>query len=435
MDWNKVSSKTVRDGSVYTVEELKKYARELGVSCTGTKATIVQNLLAVKPSTLESTKDIQITSVCSSVSASEPIVKSKSLDEVRMKRLFNDFRTSNFIYHSLPVLSESIKTSIKQQLDVTDDFILTENLIEKIYNAYDQIFFYNYLSEALNRHNITLRFGVTSGLKVIGKCCIKGCSASINLSKESMDSLFKNGIKSHLINGVVCKTRLDCLLCLFEHELTHLIISYSYPKSIPHSKQFKKFAKDVFGHTDFRHSLLSGDGAEIAKKQGLVSELKVGDVIQVGDFIGKVMNVSKRTFRLENEREVKRFSTNTTFTLLNIECKSMKLDVKIGDLVRMSQGIKSYEGTVISIASLRIKIKLPDERLVLIPKTWKIEKIDSLKYTPKTPENTFKVGDLIRFPFAGGYFTGKITNVLRQNLRVEAYGINYNVPKIHARII
>jgi len=110
-----------------------------------------------------------------------------------------------------------------------------------------------------------------------------------------------------------------------------------------------------FGHTDFRHSLLSGDGEELARKQALVNELKVGDVIQVGDFVGKVMNVSKRTFRLENETTIRKFTTNTSYKLLDKECNIMKIDVRRGDLVRMSLGTKSFEGSIVSIGSLRIK--------------------------------------------------------------------------------
>jgi len=105
------------------------------------------------------------------VSTPAPIsFKLKPVD--KMEQMFSRFRSNYFLDHLIP-LTDDIKNRIKEEINVTDDFIVTKELIQKVYDSYDNIFFKGYLKEALKRHNITLSFEITSGLRVIGKCSIK----------------------------------------------------------------------------------------------------------------------------------------------------------------------------------------------------------------------------------------------------------------------
>jgi hypothetical protein len=71
---------------------------------------------------------------------------------------------------------------------------------------------------------------------------------------------------SYTSNGVNCHSRLECLLNVFAHELTHLLISrFCYDsvkqKEGQHGKTFKKFVLQLFGQTQTKHAL----GDEYAK--------------------------------------------------------------------------------------------------------------------------------------------------------------------------
>lgn len=78
-------------------------------------------------------------------------------------------------------------------------------------------------------------------------------SYDVTISKHIFDSMPN---KIHLYcNGILCKTKMKCLIVVLEHEFVHYILSKSNIQS-DHDKQFKKMAYNLFGHTEFTHDLL-----------------------------------------------------------------------------------------------------------------------------------------------------------------------------------
>ncbi len=202
-----------------------------------------------------------------------------------------------------------------------------------MFDLYDRHFF----DHAFNRYLVPPnKFDVkftTHATTTAGYCKRTGCEYSIEINKSIFtDKLFTGAERYHAANGVVCRTKLDCLQLVMEHEMIHLL-QYIWrqcgnSKQRAHGKEFKRLAKAIFGHTETKHELfreLTAEEAEgytyrkstayDAHKKRVKDDLRLGDIIQVDEIPGE--------FRVDklpsNKREVNiratKLSDNTTWTL------------------------------------------------------------------------------------------------------------------------
>ena len=102
------------------------------------------------------------------------------------------------------------------------------------------------------------------------------------------------------VNGIVCHDRLEATMRVLEHEIIHLIELIVFGSSSHSRPRFKRLSRNIFGHTDVTHQLVTQ--TEIAKKK---FNLRVGDKV-VFEFEGKqyrgiISRITKRaTVMVEN---------------------------------------------------------------------------------------------------------------------------------------
>lgn len=167
--------------------------------------------------------------------------------------------------------------------------------IQAMYKLYDHYFFDGVVDKFLNKpgkikYILEFEFGNTTHIGGICSKSVRGtqCSLKITLSKKALTNVFKDksSATTEVVNGIVCRDQLECMQLIFEHELIHMIIGVwcDSKKGESHGKKFKTLANNIFGHTDFRHTMGQGltEDPKIKMKK-LQDTLEVGDKIRVYD--------------------------------------------------------------------------------------------------------------------------------------------------------
>jgi hypothetical protein len=199
-----------------------------------------------------------------------------------------------------------------------DGFDVTQ--LRELFDLYDRHFFDNAFNRYLVPPNkFEVKF-TTHATTTAGFCSRTGCDYYISINKSIFtDRLFTGAAQHfHAANGLVCRTKLDCLQLVMEHEMIHLVQFIWHhqcgnSKQRAHGREFKRLAKNIFGHTETKHELFRELTAEQAEgytyrkqtryddaKKRVRDDLHVGDIIEVDNMPGQ--------FRVEkvpvNKREV-----------------------------------------------------------------------------------------------------------------------------------
>ena len=159
------------------------------------------------------------------------------------------------------------------------DFKINDSDIKKTFEILDNIYFNNNIIDYIKVTNSTLNFSASSRLKKTAGFCkwekfINGYgdfdygNFEIQISKPIIDNLFSDKkTKSLKINGVHCFDKLECFINLYQHEITHLLITIfceDYGRGMGgHTHMFKNIVYNLFGHTDYKHLLLDGDSIQM----------------------------------------------------------------------------------------------------------------------------------------------------------------------------
>lgn len=182
---------------------------------------------------------------------------------------------------------------------------LSQHLLQEMFRLYDWLFFNEQISRAAAEKKHTFHVEVSSKMtKTAGICKYRPggspsgsqeCTITIGISKPIYDQLFAKGEKNHRMGGLLCVDKLDCIQKIFEHELVHALINIfcndvmirapgperTGDKSpvrrkgfVYHPQIFKDIVHSQFGHTEFRHDLLAGEGSEVEKKLEHASNIK-----------------------------------------------------------------------------------------------------------------------------------------------------------------
>ena len=127
--------------------------------------------------------------------------------------------------------------------------------LQQLYSIIDRVYFNGMLQRV---PRVTLDFALSKAWKNVAGWCKKNrCYYTISIApiihaKPFEKYSYQEG------GGVTSFNPLDCLIGTFVHELTHFIIFILCPKyNVPggHSQQFKQIMYNLFGHTDYRHTL------------------------------------------------------------------------------------------------------------------------------------------------------------------------------------
>lgn len=178
--------------------------------------------------------------------------------------------------------------------------------LKKMFDLYDSIFFGGEISRKLKEENTTLDFeaGKKGGLGYAGKCTRtqKGvkCFYTLRFPIPLFVSLFTGNEKTLKTGGLICKSRLECLQMTFEHELIHLFLWLwnhrgKGPLYSSHGKLFQCMLFSLFGHTEFRHSLLAGEASTLLTMADMYIGLPVEFQFRNKDLYGLVDSIHKNT--------------------------------------------------------------------------------------------------------------------------------------------
>jgi len=181
-------------------------------------------------------------------------------------------------------------------------------------------FFGGDIDRLILRDEIEIRLGTKKKLSKTAGICQKfnNKKYGIFISKIVFNKIFTKEEKKIKIGGVFCTNKLECLFHVVAHEMIHLINMIECPYEVAskrgHSEIFQKMVKNIFGHTNCHHCLISGDYDELVKKS---DEIK----------------------------------------------KKWAPQLKIGKHLRAEYKSKVFEGEIVAIGDKRVKIRIADKQL------------------------------------------------------------------------
>jgi len=134
----------------------------------------------------------------------------------------------------------------------------------------DEICFNDQIKKKLKSTSSTLECKInTKKSSIAGSCGRRGCHYIMTINTTSFADIFRKGEKVMVANGLYCNDTLGCFQLTVEHEMVHLMLYLwgHYGKTYKtargkimrvhqsHGELFQCMAKNLFGHTDFRHEL------------------------------------------------------------------------------------------------------------------------------------------------------------------------------------
>ena len=115
----------------------------------------------------------------------------------------------------------------------------------------------------------------------------------ISLSTSLIFQTFHDVLREVVVNGIVCHDRLEASMRVLEHEIIHLLEVVVFGSSSHSRPRFKKLVRNIFGHTDITHQLVTQP--EIAHEK---FNLQVGDEVtfeyEGNSYNGIIIRITKR---------------------------------------------------------------------------------------------------------------------------------------------
>ena len=198
----------------------------------------------------------------------EPIrtidINPKIIQKLSIKNFCKTFLENNFIEYCYKLkytcYNEAVIKGISPNLD---NFSKKE--MDTLFKIIDKTYFNNLLTNLINSDkSIELSFLTTKAYKKTGGYCemkkdYKKCYYKIALAPKIPIIAFTKH-KYQNSNSILkyCFNPLDCIIDVMSHEIVHFIIFALCPYyDVPggHSEEFKKIIYNMFGHTNFRHSI------------------------------------------------------------------------------------------------------------------------------------------------------------------------------------
>ena len=167
-----------------------------------------------------------------------------------------------------------------------------------LFGSYDDLFFQNQLSGLLTASGSQILFDVSKRMTSAGANITRRGTKStrrvyrIAVSAPVLFASFRRTGDTPTANGVVCTDRTMALQVLMEHEFVHLYEMLTTGKS-NHGSLFKKVALDLFGHTDFRHNLVTVV-QQASERLGVRLGEQVGFSFRGSRMVGKRNAVNRR---------------------------------------------------------------------------------------------------------------------------------------------
>lgn len=283
------------------------------------------------------------------------------------------------------------------------NFTITDKHIKETFKIIDQVYFNNKITKFLKETYSKISFNASGKLtRTAGFCKWRYYLDKygnfdygiyeIQISKPIINNIFKDKkIKSLKINGLHCFDKLECYINLFQHEITHLLISIFCVKEGVgmggHTKMFKDLVYNLFGHTDYKHLLLEGDSLEMEKEIAYNQlNVEIGDTIETKEirgkiWIGEVLKLNKKYIQILLKKDGKLWNLpyayikkinkankkNKNVKKSNMTPDEIKNNLKINDIVKVKLYGKIQNGIIVNLGKSRATIKFQDCKKWYIP--------------------------------------------------------------------
>jgi hypothetical protein len=166
-----------------------------------------------------------------------------------------------------------------------------------------------------------LSFGISSRMtKVAGKLVTSYPSGNyagqrhfeMVLSSTLLFQTFEDSERPVEVTGRPCSNRLEAMQRVAEHELVHLIEMLIWNDGTCSEFRFQSIAQRYFGHTDYRHDLITQRERALLK-----FDIRVGDAVRFqheGQMLaGRVNRITRRATILVPSRRGELFSDGTRY--------------------------------------------------------------------------------------------------------------------------
>ena len=173
---------------------------------------------------------------------------------------------TSWIYEQVLKRSPNLKKGNYNAIAATD--------LKLLFDLYDESFFQGFFQK---NHSEKASFRLSQRMtKAAGKTqyFLEEENFVISLSTTLIYQTFHDILREIEVNGVVCHDRLEATMRVFEHEIIHVVESVLFGTTSCSKLPFRRFAFDIFGHTDVTHHLIVQ--SEIAHKK---FNLHVGDKV------------------------------------------------------------------------------------------------------------------------------------------------------------
>ena len=129
----------------------------------------------------------------------------------------------------------------------------------------------------------------------------------ITVSTTLLFQTFRGEERQIAVSGFECRDRLEAMQRVFEHEIVHLVEMLVWDKSSCSAPRFQAIARGCFGHTKYRHDLVTS--RERAESEfGIKPGDRVSFRFEGRHLVGKVNRITKRATVLVENRQGEHFT-------------------------------------------------------------------------------------------------------------------------------
>lgn len=197
-----------------------------------------------------------------------------------------------------------------------------------LFAAYDRRFFGGLCAEALGGRKLTFRLSgrmtKTGGTTTRFRTRSGEVSFEIAVAVAMLfDGFNGGGSRTVTVCGLECRTRIEALQRIFEHELVHLVEHLCRDESNCSEARFQGIAKRLFAHRSHKHQLVTR--REIAAEQGIHVGSRVRFVFEGRRLEGRVNRITKRATVLVEDAEGRRYSDGRHYVRYYIPVRLLEL--------------------------------------------------------------------------------------------------------------
>jgi hypothetical protein len=199
--------------------------------------------------------------------------------------------------------------------------------LEFLFDAYDELFFAGMCRKVLAGRRLTFR--LSRRMTLVGGTTSRLKSYTGEISFEiaiAIDTLFDGfGETDRIVTvgGLECRSRLEALQRIFEHEFVHLVELLCWDKSDCSASRFRDIAARFFLHQAHTHNLITRK--ERAAKSGVRPGSRVTFPYEGRILTGRVNRITKRATVLVEDPDGRKYSNGLRYKIFYVPLASLQL--------------------------------------------------------------------------------------------------------------